>query len=501
MVLPTILFRVSASPALPEVCEHCGMAVTWQPLTEADQGGEYIPDGHYYLAFREDSFQWNKKSIRGNTCLYLNGKTITGSERAFYITGSLAIMGEGTVQAPGPAEAANGGTVEVAKGGVFSLYGGTITSRLPEGAETQTINGGAVHVQGQFYMYGGTIRGGHANNTGSNVFVTVDGKIFAYGGTVEGDGFHDGVVCRGQAFLSGDVSIQGLWLFPNVKGGGPALCDMLTVRPDFSGNANLYFRNNDAPEGAGIGNADGPFAGTLICSAQKLSPVLYDGKLYLWGKSPLMIPGENGKPCATWADATAAGEQVVLMDSIADISVDKKIMLDLNGHSITGNITGSGTLLCRDSKTDDYTVADGVYGEVPVSSAVDAREGYLAVEKAGKVSFHRLNLEITGMALRTEEAGMYFTAAFAGDEVVKENIKTFGLTASVAGDPEQNPASAVRTEIDPEQFGKGIEATSTLIRNIIQPGNRETVNSRNAQMPIYGRAYVQLKNGEYIYGS
>ena len=28
LILPVMFFQVTAAPALPEVCEHCGMAVT-----------------------------------------------------------------------------------------------------------------------------------------------------------------------------------------------------------------------------------------------------------------------------------------------------------------------------------------------------------------------------------------------------------------------------------------------------------------------------------------
>ena len=502
LILPVMFFQVTAAPALPEVCEHCGMAVTWQPLTEAEKDSTQLPSGHYYLDFQGDSYEWAEKEVDGVTCLYLNGKTITGSARAFDVNGTLSIMGEGTIQAPGPTTKEAGGTILVRKSGIVNFYSGTLTSCLPKDGATCTSNGGCTNIFGIFNMYGGTIRDGLVTNTGNNVFVTVNGKFFAYGGTIQGGkGTGSGLVTRGLVQLSGNANIQKMWLYPNTADGGPDLSGMLTVTPDFAGSAYVYTKGQTA--GMDIGTAIGQFPGTIKVSTT-LTTAVYRGQLLLWGSDPVMGLGESIHVYPSLTEGIAAGQEelLVLQNSVnEDITVDSRVLLDLNGYSVTGNITGSGTLLCRDSKTDDYTVADGVYGEVPVSSAVDAREGYLAVEKAGKVSFHRLNLEITGMALRTEEAGMYFTAAFAGDEVVKENIKTFGLTASVAGDPEQNPASAVRTEIDPEQFGKGIEATSTLIRNIIQPGNRETVNSRNAQMPIYGRAYVQLKNGEYIYGS
>ena len=496
LVLPTILFRVSASPALPEVCEHCGMAVTWQPLTEALGETSVLPAGHYYLDFEGDRRQFPELSVPKKTCLYLNGKTFEGEARAFYVTGALSILGDGTVTAPGPASKASGGTIEVYKTGTLNLYGGTLTSHTREDGVTYTVNGGCVNSQGVFCMYGGTIRDGIANNVGSNVFITINGQFFSYGGTVEGNGsrYHS-VVTRGKVDLLGDASLDMIWLFPNEKDGGPPLSNMLTVQPTYSGNTTLYV--SGVKEGLDIGSAESPFPGTLTIPSRQYK--IYDGQLYVWGESPVMTPGEIATAYATLQEALATAEdQLVLMDSVTeDVTAKTSAVLDLNGYSITGEITGS--LACRDSKTDDYSVADGSYGTVSQSDALVAAEGYLPITRDGAVSFHRLNTQLTGMALRTEEAGLYFTGAFAGDEMVKEQVETFGITASLKGDPLAYPETAVQTALEGELFATGVENTSTLIRNIIKPENRDWINEKNAAIPIYGRAYVKLRDGQILY--
>ena len=496
LVLPTILFRVSASPALPEVCEHCGVPVTWQPLTEALGETSVLPAGHYYLDFEGDRRQFPELSVPRKTCLYLNGKTFEGEARAFYVTGALSILGDGTVTAPGPASKASGGTIEVYKTGTLNLYGGTLTSHTREDGVTYTVNGGCVNSQGVFRMYGGTIRDGLANNTGSNVFITINGQFFSYGGTVAGDGDrHHCVVTRGQIYLAGDADLDMVFLYPNVADGGPAMVDMLKVQPTYTGTAGIY--PSKASEGLIIGRAESGYTGTMTVSGRKIAN--YKGLLFLWNKSAAMIPGEKAMPYATLQEAlNAATDTVVLMKDVTeDITANTDALLDLNGNSMTGSITG--TLRCMDSKTDDYTIADGVYGQVSASESLVAAEGYLPITQEGKTSFHRLNLELTGMALRTEEAGLYFTGAFAGDEMVKEQVDSFGITASVMGDPLTYPETAVQTALEGELFATGVEYTSTLIRNIIKPENRDWINEKNAAIPIYGRAYVKLRDGQILY--
>ncbi len=499
----TALQPKGAEPSLPAMCEHCKVAVTWQPLTEADGEDTILPEGHYYLDFAEGIGLWKEKSVPGKTCLYLNGKTLKGAARAFYVSGELTLLGQGTVTAPGPATKTSGGTIEVAKRAVLNLYGGTLTSCLPESGTTNTVNGGAVNVQGSFHMYGGTVRDGLSNNTGSNVFVTITGQFFAHGGTVEGDNTTGGsVVTRGKVQLDGDPRLQIIWLFPNVKGGGPALEDMLTVRSDFSGEVGLDMSVTYCKEGVDIGSASGGFSGTMKLKGSSFVPVVYDGQLLLWNGSPVMALGEEAKPFQCVSDACAAAERVVLMDSVTeDVTVEKTVLLDLNGHSLAGSVSGSGRLLCMDSATDDYTVADGIYGTLPDSLQVQAREGYLMLREADKVSFHRLELQITGMALRTEDAGIYFTAVFFADEAVQKTVSAFGLTASATGDPEAYPQSAVSTVLDPSAFGKGIEYTSTVIRNILRPELSQGENAWRAAIPVYARAYIQLEDGTYLYSS
>ena len=208
---------------------------------------------------------------------------------------------------------------------------------------------------------------------------------------------------------------------------------------------------------------------------------------------------------------TGAQEKLVLMTDVEDVVLTKDIYLDLNGHDITGTVTGTGTLYCMDAHTDDCTVADGIYGTAPACDQVQpvakgaacTTYGYLMAQEEGKVSFHRIKMVVTAVSLRPNDAGLYYTCSFGGDEVVAQMVKSFGMLVSIEGDPiALNPDAVVgRTTMTAAQFGADTTATSTLISGIMKQNNSAEINTANAQTAIYGRTYVELTDGTCLYGA
>ena len=213
-----------------------------------------------------------------------------------------------------------------------------------------------------------------------------------------------------------------------------------------------------------------------------------------------------------------AGDTAIVLN--ADITGDKAlnvtkdVYLDLNGYDINCpiNVTG-GTLYCMDSQTDDYTVADGVYGKltgqitgkvagVPVEAEC-AEDGYLAVSQGDGVSFHRINLQLHAISLRSENVGVYYKSRFAGDELVAEQVQNFGVALSVAAVPDEKNLDTQCKHSTFTGFQAGENAadkTSTLLVNIMKEGNTQYINNRNSNMPIYGRAYIRTEEG-YLFGA
>lgn len=208
---------------------------------------------------------------------------------------------------------------------------------------------------------------------------------------------------------------------------------------------------------------------------------------------------ENGAIITLYTAATEA------------ISVDKDLVLDLNGNDIFElNVAEGKTVTVYDSQTDDYTVSNGIYGKIYAHSGnVVAAEGYLAVTEDTALSFHKLTLEITAMSLRSEVDGkydpsVYYKSNFCGDEVVAGQIEKYGIALNVKEAPNKSNmgiTSAASVFKDFTAGETGNAGTGTLLKGIIKSTNSEANNERNANMPIYGRPYVQLTTGEYIFGN
>lgn len=218
----------------------------------------------------------------------------------------------------------------------------------------------------------------------------------------------------------------------------------------------------------------------------------------------------------------AEGGKITLVQNVAgDIAVSKDLCLDLNGMNIGGTVTVAEgcTLYGMDAKTDDYTVEDGEgYGKIKVTGQGEvaglpedsdlAKDGYLMVTETlgGEeyVSFHRVNLQITHMTLRAEDTGVYFKSEFAGDELVAQRVQKFGVVMSVTGDPTEEDLQKTGTY----SWFTGFEAgrnlgdnTSTLLHGVLSSSNKTLINKRNANMPVYGRSYILLDDGEtYMLG-
>lgn len=213
----------------------------------------------------------------------------------------------------------------------------------------------------------------------------------------------------------------------------------------------------------------------------------------------------NGEAIILGADIT--GEQV--------LTISQDTYLDLNGFDIACHINvTSGTLYCMDSQTDDYTIADGVYGKlsgqitgkiagVPTVSKCSSN-GYLPVSEAEGISFHCVNLQIYAAALRAENVGIYLKSHFAGDELVAKSVDTFGIALSVYETPNAQNLEGLCDRSVFTGFSAGENAnagdnTSTLLFNIMKTENQQIVNERNSDTTIYGRAYIETANG-YVFG-
>lgn len=145
----------------------------------------------------------------------------------------------------------------------------------------------------------------------------------------------------------------------------------------------------------------------------------------------------------------SAGQYIKMLHNTTEknITADKNLYLDLNGRTVTGNITvGSGfTLYGMDSTTDNYdgTKAGKIDGTVtgavaPVhetsTNRVDGYDSlrYVAIEneKGPGYSFHRFNISVTGyrFELAAPQCALFFIGKFQGDKAAKDYLTELGFT-------------------------------------------------------------------------
>ena len=508
-------------------CEACDRMCHFVELTDANRLANRLITGHYYLNFTEGEATCSSMEISGTdrVCLDLNGNTWNCATRAFHVRGGsiLNIMdskGGGKITGQGTNENyPYGGVIFVRAKGSLSLYGGTLEYIQPNDGRKIVARGGVIYALGDVNIYNGTVTGGKAT-AGGNIYIDATseavGHLRMYGGTVDKGAATSAGVCvinRGYATLSGDPQINQIRR--TTSDYSPAASECLTIEDAFTGSVELYYAvNTNGMDIGKVNNADISKASIRFASLENAVVTINNNDLLAIAGAPAAIVYNADETTVAYDDLNAAiaafdGVKILLLKDAADVVAAKDAYVDLNGFDITGSITGAGTLYVMDSKTDDYTVADGVYGTVtkaanvkPVAQgAACSEDGYLMIEESGKLSFHRVSLNLNSIALRSKDAGVYFNSDFAGDEMVKANVKTFGVKVSIAGDPAETDGTVRQTSIAAEAFNTGAEATSSLVYGIMKQGNTEDENRENAAMQIYGRAYVTFADGTELLGA
>lgn len=137
----------------------------------------------------------------------------------------------------------------------------------------------------------------------------------------------------------------------------------------------------------------------------------------------------------------------VLNDTDVEVALTADLYIDLNGKTLSGIMDTAGfRVYGMDSSTDGYTCdslgylacedAEGsnVVPETVVQTSVtgEARR-YLAIETGNGYSFHRFYLGLTHYTVKTTTKGVGYKATFAGDDMVKEKIDSFGYTLLLEG--------------------------------------------------------------------
>ena len=165
------------------------------------------------------------------------------------------------------------------------------------------------------------------------------------------------------------------------------------------------------------------------------------------------------------------------------ISVNNKsLYLDLNGRTVTGDISVTGThkLYGMDSATDKYdgTKAGKIVGTVTGCAPTyqtpgDTNDRYVAIlsEENGTstLSFHRFNISVTGyrFELKAPECALFFIGKFQGDEAAKNHLTKLGFTLT-DGKGTQLGTDSYSIPTDPKKIpdmpDDGVASESKVVR-------------------------------------
>ncbi len=166
-----------------------------------------------------------------------------------------------------------------------------------------------------------------------------------------------------------------------------------------------------------------------------------DGELFLNG----LLQAKNSTKYASIAEALADGQTVLtlLADHSGNGEITQQLWLDLNGCTLTGDITGNGTLYCYDTSSDEFNAPTGritgtvscnlpvqIKGDVETMGAV---KRYLVISDETGCTSHRFYLGITKLTLRTGDTGFGYKARFRGDATVLSQLGSFGFSLNLTG--------------------------------------------------------------------
>ena len=187
-------------------------------------------------------------------------------------------------------------------------------------------------------------------------------------------------------------------------------------------------------------------------------------------------------------NSTAPKNYIKLLHSTTEkpISVNNKsLRLDLNGRTVTGDISVTGTykLYGMDSSAKaDYTTAPTgkivgtVKGCAPTyQTPGETYDRYVAISgleadgKTANLSFHHFNISVTGyrFELAAPQCALFFIGKFQGDDAAKKHLTSLGFTLKDGkGTQLGTDSSPIPENLEeiPDMPDDGKESTSEVVR-------------------------------------
>ena len=380
-------------------------------------------------------------------------------------------------------------------GSKIVIYGGTV-----KGAISRTYNNdggyaGAIYSRSPVEIHGGLVTGGHAQLKGGGVYLTsaTSSLLLTGDGSVTGNIGGDGAsnVFSSYSSTNGNVTVKGT--FTGTVG-------FQITNP--AANARVAVSDSAVITNANLSVDNHPSYGISVSGNKLVMNSIYAASITNGNTTEYITSLQDAVSNYPGGDAVLT----ILKDSSENITFTKDTILDLNGCDLTGTVTANKTLTVMDSQTDDLTIEDSYgYGKLPVSmTGATAAEGYIKITESDGISFHKLILQTVGINLRSATTGMYYTSDFGGDEVIKRNLKSFGIALGANKAPDFRDKTF--TAFDSDSWTVGINSdgstknrtNGTILQGILSPDNTYSANKANAEVQVWGVAYIELNDNTRI---
>lgn len=429
----------------------------------------------------------------------------------------------------------SGGNIHITRG-VLNMTGGVISNGNASNNAGNLYLGNSTT---QAHISGGTITGGTCGGKGGNIYTasyslilnltggeitkgtagTDGGNLYVNNGmiTLDGGRITDGEAKNGGNIMAGGAQDQVALGAVTISGGTAnkgkdinlkSTCHLL-VKKNFASECYMYVHSAHLTDGAVLAEADtceGSFPGKLYLENKENMPiygVAGDTALYIGGA--MLI--RDGK--TTWftdnAEAVAAYDGADYLRVMAGelVLTGGDYVVDLAGNPVT--VTGSGTVTVFDSGNDQFTACGSVTLDGPTlkNTRQYTHDGkiYMTLSENGTYSFHHLQMQFTGVALRPGNAGVYYKCQWNCDDALMAQLQSAGVAVSLAHTPDGNFASdeeTLYTAMDAASLTRGESFTSAIIDNIFAADAEN--NALRGMMDIHAVPYVTLKNGDTVVG-
>lgn len=204
---------------------------------------------------------------------------------------------------------------------------------------------------------------------------------------------------------------------------------------------------------------------------------------------------------------------------------NKSLYLDLNGRTVTGDISVSGAykLSGMDSTAgEDYVIAPTgkivgkVTGYAPTYQTPKVNEEYdryVAISgleadgKTANLSFHHFNISVSGYRFElatgdTPQCALFFIGKFQGDKAAKDYLKSLGFTLTDIDDKTTNPRYEIPADTDiPPMPPEGVESESKVVLSddgayFFEAYLMRDINKENYRKQFSAIAQATFQNGE-----